>query len=283
MTNEVEFYLFDLASRFKGIDKSKYYLSYSGGKDSHFLYWFLKEYLHDHEIPIISINTYMEHPQISKRMRENADEILLPELKPFEVKERYGSPCFSKLQDGWIYRWQHGNRQPYLERLVKRLPRDEEGHISKFALSQKASRLLLEGKLHPISPYCCKFLKKEPARKFERERERKPILGVRGGESLMRSTSYRSCFTQDRKFTPLHDLSDELLGKIYEECGIEIPEIYNHITRTGCMGCPYGSWKGDTLKELGLINENQRNFVMKYFKESYEVLGIYYTEPLFKI
>ena len=99
----------------------------------------------------------------------------------------------------------------------------------------------------------------------------------------MRSTSYRSCFTQDRKFTPLHDLSDELLGKIYEECGIEIPEIYNHITRTGCMGCPYGSWKGDTLKELGLINENQRNFVMKYFKESYEVLGIYYTEPLFKI
>ena len=40
------------------------------------------------------------------------------------------------------------------------------------------------------------------------------------------------------------------------------------------MGCPYGSYKGDTEKELKLINENQRKFVCKYFKESYEVLGI---------
>ena len=41
------------------------------------------------------------------------------------------------------------------------------------------------------------------------------------------------------------------------------------------MGCPYGSYKGDTEKELSLLNENQRKFVMEYFKESYEVLGIH--------
>ena len=40
------------------------------------------------------------------------------------------------------------------------------------------------------------------------------------------------------------------------------------------MGCPYGSYKGDTEKELSLISENQKKFVCKYFKESYEVLGI---------
>lgn len=50
--DEVDFYLKDLESKFKKIDKSKYYLSYSGGKDSHFLYWFIKEYLHDDEIEI---------------------------------------------------------------------------------------------------------------------------------------------------------------------------------------------------------------------------------------
>ena len=40
------------------------------------------------------------------------------------------------------------------------------------------------------------------------------------------------------------------------------------------MGCPYGSYKHDTEKELELINENQRKFVCEYFKESYKVLGI---------
>ena len=40
------------------------------------------------------------------------------------------------------------------------------------------------------------------------------------------------------------------------------------------MGCPYGSYKHDTEKELMLINDNQFEFVCEYFKESYEVLGI---------
>ena len=57
--DEEDFYLKDLESKLKKIDKSKYYLSYSGGKDSHFLYWFIKEYLHDDEIEIVSVNTYI--------------------------------------------------------------------------------------------------------------------------------------------------------------------------------------------------------------------------------
>lgn len=95
--DEIEFYLIDLKSRFT-IDRSKYYLSYSGGKDSHFLYWFIKEYLHDTEIEIVVVNTYMEHPEISARMYKYADRVLLPEMKPFEIKEKYGIPCFSKIQ-----------------------------------------------------------------------------------------------------------------------------------------------------------------------------------------
>ena len=86
--DEVEFYLKDLASRFKAIDKQKYYLSYSGGKDSHFLYWFIKEYLKDDQIEIVAVNTYMEHTAIRKRMYDNADTILLPKFKPFEIKKK---------------------------------------------------------------------------------------------------------------------------------------------------------------------------------------------------
>lgn len=270
---EEEFYLVDLKSRFDKIKPNTYYLSYSGGKDSHFLYWFIKEYLKRDDIKIVGINTYMEHHEILARILKNSDVVLRPKLRPMEIKKKYGSPCFSKMQDDFIDRYQRGSRcRSVMERIMGK---DSEGRDwTRFKLSKKARELLLSGNLHRVSPKCCKYLKKEVARKFEKESGLKPILGVRGNESALRSSKYKSCFTNDMKFTPIHDLSDELLDKIYAKYNIEIPEIYNHICRTGCMGCPYGSYKHDTEKELMLINDNQFNFVCEYFKESYKVLGI---------
>ena len=97
--------------------------------------------------------------------------------------------------------------------------------------------MLLNNKLHKVSPNCCKYLKKQPFKEYEKISGKKAILGVRGGESNMRKSQYKSCFTKDKKFTPLHDLSDELLDKIYKKYNIEIPNIYKYITRTGCAGC----------------------------------------------
>ena len=271
--SEEEFYLIDLKSRFDKIKPNTYYLSYSGGKDSHFLYWFIKEYLKRNDIKIVGINTYMEHHEIRDRILKNSDIVLQPKLKPFEIKEKYGSPCFSKMQDDFIDRYQRGSRSKSVMERINGY--DESGRSwTKYRLNNKARELLLSGKLHRVSPKCCKYLKKEPARQFEKETGLKAILGVRGGESVLRSSKYKTCFTKDKKFTPIHDLTDELLDKIYKKYNIEIPQVYNHITRTGCMGCPYGSYKGDTEKELSLINDNQRKFVCEYFKESYEVLGI---------
>lgn len=277
--DEVDFYLKDLESKFKKIDKSKYYLSYSGGKDSHFLYWFIKEYLHDDEIEIVSVNTYMEHQEILKRILENADRILLPAMKPFEIKEKYGSPCFSKIQDEYIERYQKGCRTDSLMMHIYGyvfVGNNDIKYTTLFKLNNTAKDLLLSNKLHKVSPKCCKYLKKEPFKQFEKQTGKKAILGVRGGESAMRKSQYKSCFTKDKKFTPLHDLSDELLEKIYKKFNIEIPKIYDHVSRTGCAGCPYGSWKGETKKELDLLADAKRKFVIEYFKESYDVLGIDY-------
>lgn len=275
--DEIEFYLKDLESRFKYLNRKKYYLSYSGGKDSHFLYWFIKEYLKDDQIEIVAVNTYMEHTAISKRMYDNADTILLPKFKPFEIKEKYGSPCFSKQQDEYIRRYQGGSRaKSTLDRV---LAREESMHN----ISKKAREYVLSGSAHKISLYCCKYLKKEPLKEYEKTSCKKAILGVRGNESLTRKHQYKTCFTKDKKFTPLHDLSDELLENIYKKYRIEIPEIYNYIDRTGCMGCPYGSYKGYTKKELDLLSEQQRKFVIEYFKESYVVLGIDYKNKQLKL
>lgn len=273
MTN-AEFYLNDLKTKFAKINPSEYYLSYSGGKDSHLLYWFIKEYAPEFKnIKVVAVNTYMEHPEIRKRMYDNADLVLLPTMKPFEIKEKYGIPCFSKLQDDFIYRYQKGSR---CESVMNRIySRNKDGSKSWFGLSKKARELLLSGKLHRVSNRCCMKLKKEPMHNFEKETGLKAILGVRGNESRLRKAQYKSCFTKDMKFTPLWDLTTELEKEIYEQFKIPQPYIYIYgLKGLGCMGCPYGSYKGDTEIELSILDEKQHDFVCEYFKESYEVLGI---------
>lgn len=266
--DEVDFYLVDLKSKFDKIKPNTYYLSYSGGKDSHFLYWFIKEYLHRDDIKIVGINTYMEHHEIRDRILKNSDVVLYPKMKPMEIKEKYGIPCFSKLQDEYISRYQRGSRAKSTLDFI------EGNNSTKFKLNNKAKELLLSGKLHKISNKCCQVLKKDTAHRFQKETGLKEILGVRGDEGALRKSKYKSCFTKDKKFTPIHDLSDELLEKIIKKYNIEVPKVYEHISRTGCMGCPYGSYRHRTEKELELITDSQKRFVCEYFKESYKILGI---------
>lgn len=272
--NEIEFYLTDLKSRFDKIKPNTYYLSYSGGKDSHFLYWFIKEYLKRDDIKIVGINTYMEHKEILARILKNSDIVLHPKTTPMEIKEKYGIPCFSKEQDFYIYYYQNALRKG--KEPSKTIKEKIEGTYNKgfSGISKKAREYIKSGKAHNITHKCCYYLKKEPAKRFENETGLKAILGIRGNESVLRRQQYKSCFTKDMKFTPLWDLTDELEQKIIEKYNIEVPKVYKYIQRTGCMGCPYGSYKGDTQKELDLLKDNQRKYIIEYFKESYEVLGI---------
>lgn len=271
-------YLIKLMQRFnEKIDFDKYYLSYSGGKDSHFLYWFIKKVLQDNKIKIVGINTYMEHHEIRDRILKNSDIVLYPKLKPKQIKEKYGIPCFSKLQDDFIDRYQRGSRCPSIMTRINGktfIGRDGKEHTSSYHLNKKARQLLLSGELHRVSPKCCTYLKKNPAKDFEEESGLKAILGVRGAEGFMRKSKYQTCLNKNGKFTPLWDMTDDIENEIYKRYNIEIPKVYDYVQRTGCMGCPYGSYLGDTEKELNLISDSQRNFVCDYFKESYNVLGI---------
>lgn len=275
--DEIEFYLEDLKSRFLGIDGSKYYLSYSGGKDSHFLYWFIKEYLHDDKIEIVSVNTRMEHPEIMKRMYKYADRVLLPEHTIQWAIEKYGMPCFSKQKDDFISRYQNGCRSDSLMTHIYGYNPKTGKPDRRFRLSKAVAKKLLDGELHKISSKCCEVTKKRTFHKYEKESGRKAIIGVRSTEGVLRADKYKSCFSSSGRFTPIYDLQDEMLDAIYERFNIEIPKIYAYINRTGCMGCPYGNFSGSTKVELELMSDNQRKYVVSLFKDSYEELGIDYN------
>lgn len=272
--NNVDFYLNDLKTKFNKINPNEYYLSYSGGKDSHLLYWFIKEYAPEfNNIEVVAVNTYMEHSQILKRIYENSDIVLLPTMKPFDIKQKYGIPCFSKEQDFYIYYYQKSLREG---REPAKTYQDKINgtYRTGYSISKKAREYVLSGNAHKISHLCCYYLKKKPFHDYEKKSGKKAILGIRSSESALRKRQYQSCFTKDKKFTPIHDLTDNLLEQIILKYQIEVPEIYKYVKRTGCMGCPYGSYKGECKKELELVNDNQRKFITEYFKESYEVLGI---------
>ena len=244
----------------------KYYLSYSGGKDSHFLYWFIKEYLHDSDIEIVGCNTGFEIPQIRDRILKYSDTVLHPAKHRWDIKENYGIPCYSKQQDEYIYRYQRGNRS---ENTMKAI----NGENVFFNLNKKAREKLLSGELHKVSNRCCIYNKEVPMQRYSRQTGKNAIMGVRGSESKTRDAKYNQCLKKNGDFTPIYDFSDKLMNDIYEAYDIEIPSCYNYLTRTGCAGCPYGK---NVNLELSLLPRLQRMNAIKYFKESYDVKGIDY-------
>lgn len=273
MLSAAEFYLEDLRSKFAKINPADYYLSYSGGRDSHLLYWFIKEYLKEDRIEIVSMNTQMEIPEIRRRMLANSDRVLSPTKKHAEIKEVYGIPCFTKQQDELIYKYRRqaarGKITPYIDYLVVNAKTAD----SFYKLSNFAYDALFSGNLHKLSHLCCKYLKKEPPRLFEKDSGKKPIIGIMGAESRTRKTHITSCFNKKKYFYPIWDLEPLVQEEIEKQYGIEVPNIYKFVNQTGCAGCPYGFHGGDINAELNIIPSNQRRFVMDYFRESYEVRG----------
>lgn len=267
LQTQVKPFLEFLKDRFKAkIEPERYFLSYSGGKDSHFLLWFIKEYLREERIEIVGVNTSFEIPEIRDRILQNSDTVLKPSMRRKDIKAKYGIPCYSKQQDEFIYRYQHGNRSNNTMKYIM-------GGNPVFTLNKGARERLLSGSLHPVSNKCCYYNKELPMVQYGKETGKKPIIGVRRAESMTRKAKYQTCLSREGNFTPLYDFSDILIDSIYTAYGIEIPKCYIYVARTGCAGCPYGR---NCESELALLPELQRKAAVNYFKESYDAKGIEY-------
>lgn len=296
--NRAEFYLEDLKSKFQKINPSDYYLAYSGGRDSHFLLWFIKEYLKEDRIISVFSNTGMEIPEIRDRGLANAQIVTKPVINHWEIKEKYGIPLNSKSSDGWVYDYQRYKEMGtsdddmpnwikyYAMRQVDAIERGKKtGMLSFSVVNKKTSEAMIAGTLHKVSNRCCDFLKKKPAHLFEKESNKKPIVGIMSDESWRRNNIYRSCFTSKGKFVPLWDLTEDLRNEIEREFDIPVPSVYKYLNQTGCAGCPYGQHGSNKFANtniaLGLCTNTHREFILEYFKESYKFKGYRYEPKLF--
>jgi len=166
------------------------YVSFSGGKDSTVLLDIVrKDYPN---IEAVFVNTGLEYPSVRQfaLSKENVTE-LRPTMNFRDVIIKYGYPIIGKevsqvVQEARIGLSRgDGSYQFRVDRILGKghYAPLEDGTKSQFDVS--VYKFLLDAPFN-ISDRCCKVMKKNPARSYERKSGRKIILATMADESRLR-------------------------------------------------------------------------------------------------
>nr|DAV00782.1 MAG TPA: phosphoadenosine-phosphosulfate reductase [Bacteriophage sp.] len=233
------------------------YVSFSGGKDSTVLKHIVDSMYSD--VPAVFVNTGLEYPEIQRFVREvkagkydcfNADvDILRPEMRFDEVIKKYGYPVISKEISERVYYAKRGADWA-AECLAGRNP---DGTPS--AYKSPKWQYLVDAPFC-VSHKCCSVMKKKPAKRYERQTGRKPILGTMACESRLRQTQWAkvgcNAFDAGRpRSAPLSFWTEQDVLRYIMAYHVPYASVYGEIVgddalittgcdRTGCMYCMYG-------------------------------------------
>lgn len=169
------------------------YVSFSGGKDSTVLKHIVDGMYDD--VPAVFVNTGLEYPEIQTFVREvkagkydcfNPDvEIIRPEMRFDEVIKTYGYPVVSKEVAERIYYAKRGAH--WAIKCMNGL--NPDGTESAFKKRASKWKYLMDAPFD-VSHKCCTVMKKNPAKKYEKETGRKPFVGTMANESVQRQTQW---------------------------------------------------------------------------------------------
>lgn len=260
--------------QFINITKGKFYVSFSGGKDSTVLahivaqccsaigakliLWFsdtgleypeLKAHVKSYveflrkEFPNIDIELIIDYPKDAQGNRITFKQVI----------EEYGYPLISKEVADNVYRARRGSKNA-IDRMNGLNP---DGTLSSFKKSNIKWKFLLDAPFE-ISNKCCAVMKKNPAKIFEKETGLSPIIGTMACESTYRKTGWLqtgcNSFNNNRKASmPLSVWLDSDILEYIKYYNLPYPSVYGEILqdkngkyyttgcdRTGCMYCGFG-------------------------------------------
>lgn len=170
-------------------------VSFSGGKDSTVLKHIVDSMYDD--VPAVFVNTGLEYPEIQHFVRDikkgkyecfNSDvEIVRPEMQFPEVLKNYGYPVISKEVAQRIHEWNNSPRSQYLQMRWQNKKSDGTEKAPRYHI---AKWTFLRDSYIPVSHKCCDVMKKKPAKQYEKETGRKPIIGTIAIESQLRYQSW---------------------------------------------------------------------------------------------
>ena len=255
------------------------YISFSGGKDSTVLLDLARRIYPD--IPAVFVNTGLEYPEIVQFVKtfDNVT-ILRPEMNFKKVIEKYGYPLVSKEIAQKIYEARNKpNGVSY-----NRFEPDSE-YVTKYGgrFSLVKWRDLRDSDI-PISHYCCNIMKKKPAKKYEKETGKKPIIATMASESMIRRTQWfrYGCNAFDNKrqtSTPMSFWTEQDVLQYIKEFDIPYASVYGDIIqdnkgkyrttgceRTGCVFCGFGAHfdkEPNRFQRLQVTHPKLHNYCMK--------------------
>jgi len=230
------------------------FVSFSGGKDSTVLLWLARQVYED--IPAVFYNTGLEYPEIVKFVKTFDNiEIRRPSMTFGSVLKKYGYPVISKRVARFVNDIQKGKNNQKTKKL--RLTGYSSG--GKYLPSMKLPKkwmFLVDGPCI-LSDKCCDIMKKNPAKLYEKETGRKPIIGTLAEESNMRKQEYmrigcNAYSLKHPKSQPLSFWTNQDILKCIKKYNIPYCSIYGDIIevdgklkftgeqRTGCIFCMFG-------------------------------------------
>lgn len=266
------------------------YVSFSGGKDSTVLRHIVSTMFP--EIVSVFVDTGLEYPEIRDFVKscENV-EIIKPELKFNEVIEKYGFPLFSKEIAKNI---EYGRKAikagdtKKIQRYLYGIRKNKAGEMYKFyELPKMALDIALNTDIK-VSSRCCDVMKKAPAKKYEKETGKHPIIATLCTESKLREKNWMkygcNAFEAIRPTcTPLSFWTEnDILQYIFEN-EIAFCSVYGKIIsdnsgnykctgvqRTGCMFCCFGVHKEKFPNRFQIMKKTHP----KQYEYCINVLGI---------
>ena len=213
------------------------YVSFSGGKDSTVLLDLVRSIYPD--VPAVFVDTGLEYPEIREFVKTIDNVIWLkPKMRFDKVIEKYGYPVVSKENAQKIFEIKNTKSDKLRN---KRLYGDVNGSGK---LPEKWKSLV--DAPFKVSHMCCNKIKKEPVKRYEKESNRKPIVGTMAENSRLRKTSYlqHGCNAFDSKrpmSTPIAFWTEEDIWNYIKEKELSYSKIYDiGYKNTGCMFCMFG-------------------------------------------
>ena len=291
---ENEFLLQDRLAKIKSTiakyGEENFYLSFSGGKDSTVLSALLDMACPGNKIPRVYANTGIDLNMVRDFVfklaeKDNRIQIIKPTVPIRKMLEEEGYPFKSMAHSQTVWHWQNRREKTIWIRryLREELNENDKKYPPRYACPEILKYQFTDEFTLKVSDKCCKKLKEDPLKKWQKENNRPyGLVGLMREEGGRREHAKCTVFNSNgtlKNFQPLAVITKEWEDWFISEYKVEICDIYKppySLKRTGCKGCPFAP---DLQKQLDMMEKffpaerKQCELIWKPVYDEYRRLG----------